>query len=76
MNIPYVKIEFVNGGLGKIPKTADGIPLFVGVSTDGKAKENKPIALTPDKDLIIKQFGESPFTQRLLDYVSIGGRLT
>ena len=73
--IPFVEIKFIDGGLGKIPATADGVPLFVGVSNKGEAKENKVIALTSDKNLIIKQFGDTPFTQRLLDFISIGGRI-
>ena len=73
MALPEVKITFVDGGLAKIPATADGIPLFVGVSNAGLAAANKPVALTPNKDQILAQFGNTPFAQRLLDFVSAGG---
>ncbi len=73
-DIPYVKITFADGGIGYIPATADGIPLFVGVSTQGTAEDNKVVAISPDnKDIVIDLFGDTPFTQKIMDFFSMGG---
>lgn len=72
--MPFVKITFADGGIGYIPATADGIPLFVGVSNQGTAEDNKVIAIDPqNKEVVFDYFGETAFADRIMDFFSEGG---
>jgi len=72
--MPYVKITFKDGGMGYIPATADGIPLFVGVSNQGTAVDNEVIAIDPqNKETVFDYFGKTDFANKIMDFFSAGG---
>lgn len=74
--LPDVEVIFKDGGIGYIPATADGIPLFAGYSGQGSLAANQVVAISSaNKEKVIDLLGDTPFTDRIYDFFSTGGNI-